>query len=907
MAKGLWYRNIDLHVHTPASNCFLDKTITPEAIIQQAISVGLNAIAITDHNTATWIDRIKVAAKGTKLTVFPGVEITVEPGVHVLAIFPEDRTGNHITDLLAELGLGADTRDNPNAVVTSLGIQGVLAKIEDNGALAVLAHIDAKKGVWNELKGSGQTLVQLWNSEKFAAAEIVGDKLPPELTRDPFQYRPAFYWASDNPDKADPTKHSIQGIGNRFSRFKLDDPISWEGLRHCFQDPDVRIQRGEKGAINFKHPVLERITIDGGFLTGLDINLLTPNLNAIIGGRGTGKSSLLELIRYAFDIDAKTEANGRQAKEMINSERIFPPGSLITIYFTLTDGTKYRVERRAKQQPMVYRVDGEEPIDVKPSELCPLQVYGQKEIYEISKNPSFQLNLLDNYIADDLKPLKQQEIEILRLLRDNAVEILHLDEDIASAQEWLSRLGGIKEELRRMERNDFVKKIEQKKFYDQEQHLINQTEGELEHLLDDIDGFIETHHLDADQLVQSSLELPNHDLFETLSQLLKAIDFDLTKSLHQLSTRVAKKWSEANPQRTGWKTAYETQERTYQELLKEFQGSEDADRYIQLLKRKTELQERDREVKRQKSKVVNLHLTRDQLLNQLRTIRRNKYDIRSTKAEELTKALNKKVRITVYPQGNREPYKEYLQGLLSGLNVRNPYKEDLAQAEAEIPEREPQRPTTINGETTYLVPRIPHYFDPIDLAHAISIEQTRSDEGESILKNNFKIDSDGMLRNIAGLTQNQLYELETHEIEDLPIIELQLASGDLGYRELGTLSVGQRCTALLSLVLLESPAPLVIDQPEDDLDNQFIFDQIVATLRSEKEKRQFIIATHNANIPVSGDAELIIVLHADVSHGAIKEDGMGSIDNEAIKQSVELLLEGGEAAFKIRKEKYGIR
>jgi ABC-type cobalamin/Fe3+-siderophores transport system ATPase subunit len=121
-----------------------------------------------------------------------------------------------------------------------------------------------------------------------------------------------------------------------------------------------------------------------------------------------------------------------------------------------------------------------------------------------------------------------------------------------------------------------------------------------------------------------------------------------------------------------------------------------------------------------------------------------------------------------------------------------------------------------------------------------------------------------------------------------------------------SLSVGQKCTALLSLVLLESQAPLLIYQPEDDLDNYFIFDHIVTTLMSAKEKRKFIITTHNANIPVSGDAELILVMQADDQKGWINADGIGSIDTDSIKQSVEKILEGGEVAFEMRKEKYGI-
>jgi hypothetical protein len=104
--------------------------------------------------------------------------------------------------------------------------------------------------------------------------------------------------------------------------------------------------------------------------------------------------------------------------------------------------------------------------------------------------------------------------------------------------------------------------------------------------------------------------------------------------------------------------------------------------------------------------------------------------------------------------------------------------------------------------------------------------------------------------------------------------------------------------------LVERNTPLIIDQPEDDLDNQFIFDEIVQTLRREKESRQFLIATHNANLPVSGDAELIVVLAADETGGWIAQ--RGSIDDPELREPVENILEGGHDAFLIRKEKYGL-
>lgn len=129
------------------------------------------------------------------------------------------------------------------------------------------------------------------------------------------------------------------------------------------------------------------------------------------------------------------------------------------------------------------------------------------------------------------------------------------------------------------------------------------------------------------------------------------------------------------------------------------------------------------------------------------------------------------------------------------------------------------------------------------------------------------------------------------------------------WRELDRLSTGQKATAILLLLLLESDAPLLIDQPEDDLDNRFVTEVVVPKMREEKKRRQFVFATHNANIPVLGDAELIAGLvpagEADVGRAAILPDLMGSIESEAVREMIETLLEGGKNAFETRRRKYG--
>ncbi|MEO7015582.1 MAG: hypothetical protein ABI130_10730, partial [Leifsonia sp.] len=136
-------------------------------------------------------------------------------------------------------------------------------------------------------------------------------------------------------------------------------------------------------------------------------------------------------------------------------------------------------------------------------------------------------------------------------------------------------------------------------------------------------------------------------------------------------------------------------------------------------------------------------------------------------------------------------------------------------------------------------------------------------------------------------------------------LDISTAGGVRELKKIDELSKGQRATALLLLLLGASTAPLVIDQPEDDLDNRFVYDGVVVHLRKLKGVRQIITSTHNANVPVLGDAELIVALGGDGQHGQPVKDGIGSLDDAAIRALAENILEGGPAAFNARQHLYG--
>jgi hypothetical protein len=136
-------------------------------------------------------------------------------------------------------------------------------------------------------------------------------------------------------------------------------------------------------------------------------------------------------------------------------------------------------------------------------------------------------------------------------------------------------------------------------------------------------------------------------------------------------------------------------------------------------------------------------------------------------------------------------------------------------------------------------------------------------------------------------------------------VEATARGADGRFKPIAQGSIGQRSMAVLSLLLSAGDEPLIIDQPEDDLDNQYIYDVVVDLLRKRKFARQIIVATHNANIPVNGDSELIVALGVSEYDRLGMPLGTGSIDSEHVKDLVSRIMEGSAEAFRLRRERYG--
>jgi hypothetical protein len=185
-------------------------------------------------------------------------------------------------------------------------------------------------------------------------------------------------------------------------------------------------------------------------------------------------------------------------------------------------------------------------------------------------------------------------------------------------------------------------------------------------------------------------------------------------------------------------------------------------------------------------------------------------------------------------------------------------------------------------------------------------------KGADVLRAAYSCLTDQAADRLASAGEALAMRVEEEDWLQMPTISLNLGTEEKPqFVPLRRLSTGQKATALLCLLLLESDAPLVIDQPEDDLDNRFISEYIVPKMKQEKRRRQFMFASHNANIPVLGDAELIVGLTPEADElsgelsGSVKPEHRGAIDNEPVRKLVEEILEGGRNAFFVRRAKYG--
>lgn len=839
------------------------------AIIAACHETGIEVIGVTDHYRVHESAGLVQAAREAGLFAFNGFEAVTKDGVHFLCLFDPDKD-SMLERFIGECGIHDTKAISPTG---SLDSTELLVEAKKWAATCIAAHVAADGGLLKKL--SGQPRVNAWKSPDLLACALAGpisdapDNIRPILENKEAEHkrnRPvAVINASDVNSPEDLKKDGA-------SCFIKMSNVSVEALRQAFLDPESRIRLNSDPQPEL-HAEFLAMTWEGGFLDNTSVHF-NGNLNVLVGGRGTGKSTMIESIRYALGLDPLGE-EARKAHEGV-VRHVLTSGTKISLLVCSHKPSQrsYTIERSVPNPPIVKDETGE-VMTLSPKDVMPgVEVFGQHEISELTKSRE-KLTLLLKRFVDRDTTLSGRKAKVKLELERSRSRIVDVRREMKALDERLAALPGLEETQKRFKEAGLEERLKEKSLLIREERVFANVAERLEPIRTLHNDLVEALPIDAAFASPKALEgLPNaailaeiETILGTLSTKLKATAAQIAKALAEVETSLAGTKSRWNEQKKAI-------EETYEKLLRELQKSKiDGAEFIRLRQQIEELRPlRDRkEVLKRDLATHEAH--RRKLLSEWEDIQASEYRELQNAAKKVSRKLRNRVGVEVKMAGNRDTLDQLLREVGGNLNAA---LERLR-------------------ETDQLSLR--------DFAQCCR-------EGKEALTQRYKLPA-GSAERIAQADLGLFMKIEELELPATAKIELNTApDGEPAtWQTLEALSTGQKATAVLLLLLLESEAPLVVDQPEDDLDNRFITEGVVPIMRQEKRRRQFVLSTHNANIPVLGDAELILGLAASGEgkggHAKISPEHMGSIDSKPVCELVEEILEGGKDAFEMRRSKYG--
>jgi len=618
--------------------------------------------------------------------------------------------------------------------------------------------------------------------------------------------------------------------------------------------------------------LVEKIEISGGFLPGLSISI-PRGLTCIIGARGSGKSTLAEAIRFAV---CGTSDAPKHSVDLIQAN--LAGGALVTITALAEGSSRYTIKRSLKQQPILLTSDGRtiNTVDLDRGTFLPLDAYSSPEIEAIADEAlgETRRNLLDELRSEQMRTIHLSLADSARELDANADRIRTAQRMIQDLAEQTEELGDVRARLSALAPSEreptegFVRLSRQQQLNQREINKLDTADRNLETLAKTLDQLRRDAQLAfkarlAEEQSANADTLRGYD--DALATFLKAVE----KHISSIGARIREAQDTVAQARQSIAQAHTSHANELAKLTALNQAaSEHAQLRATLEQQVTKLQgleeqrlELNEELKTLLERRKSLKATHILMRDQISTIREEV-------ASELQHEAGERVRIRIMRNADHLAYQQMLVDGLRGARVRN-HEEIMARLMQLRPEQ------------------LAQLVQSNDLD---SFEELTSFGGERSRKI-----LDAFRESVDPLA------LEVIAIEDRVSIELDVSSaGQPNFKDASDLSRGQKCTALLPILLARRDSPLIIDQPEDNLDNHFIFETVVNAIQQLKKRRQMIFITHNANIPVLAEADLVLVMNSDGRVGVVEKSG--TVD-ECREQIIDL-LEGGREAFELRSKRY---
>jgi len=917
-----WWK-FDFHTHTPASkdtNAWQEAMgapdeVTPVRWLRKFMAAEIDCVAVTDHNSGAWIDPLKAAYAQLKtqadqgqapegfreLTIFPGVEISANGGVHVLAIFDPTATTSDIDSLLGAVEYRGTKGDSDSE--TQKAVNEVIAKILEVGAIPIPAHADGHKGLLRVRPGTRQceistrTVELALGIEGLLALEWCDPNNPYPQAVEKRAQPLARVLGSDC--------HSFQGArapGSAYTWVKMASP-TLEGLRLALLDGNgVSLRRSDdaKPFDPFRTPahVIRAIEIEKARVMGNGtpaVVELSPYFNAIVGGRGTGKSTVVHALRLATRREAEIQAlpKDSEPRERFEAFRLIAEGR--DDKGALKPDTAIRVEwqHETTRLRLSWRDEGK-AVDVEewrdgrwlPSSSqdvnaarFPLRILSQGQIAEMAGGGrQALLTIIDE--AAQVEPLKQAYEEARRAFFAQRARLREIDGKLAALPEVERRLNEAESKLKALSQADHAAVLQAYARAQHQQRAVDETLAQLR------EG-VKTLRQAAERLLLDDW-LPQHftavdgDLLAWKAEadgLMREVRQRLEQGATALGEGITRLKDDARL--TAWRSRAEAAREQHQRLQTQLaaQGVADPQAFARLTQERQLLEVQLKDLRQLQSDRTPLV---QQIDAQQALVQERRQAITQQRQAFLQDRLaqNPHVRMNVVPFGF-EPIviERSLRELLDVLGGR--FAEDILAVE--------------DGQAKSGL--------AFDLAKAAedqkltALQRTRN----ALLQRPASLG--GHLRNYLA-RKAEKPEFADHVLvwypEDDLHIEYQRGNQ---WHAISEGSQGQRSASLLAFLLAFGEEPLVLDQPEDDLDNHLIYDLIVRQIRENKLRRQLIVVTHNPNVVVNGDAELVHVMDFDYDQCLVRQSG--ALQDKEVREEVCRVMEGGREAFARRWKRLG--
>lgn len=600
---------------------------------------------------------------------------------------------------------------------------------------------------------------------------------------------------------------------------------------------------------------IERIQIEEGFLNGLDVRP-KPGLNVVIGARGTGKTSLIELIRFCLNVEGYTSETTRKSREHALS--VLGSGQ---ITLTLVDGdNKIVVSRSASESEP--RSSGT---------FLPPIILSQTEIETVGLQPGGRLKLLDGFLGNQ-RSIAASEKEAIASVRSHTVDVDTIRQDIEQLKMQISELPGIEDQLKLLAPQEqqvaslsaeAQARTEKLSALAGEIAVKGVAAAAIQRFIDVVSrrrsalakvggiGSVETWPPNGgeDPLIElrARLGIANQNIEAGLQEFA-----EVETVIGQMTTRHEAERIEAEDNARKLRSEIESLQSGAGEIVRQGQT---------LRERKAQLESLRGVLASREGAMASTSLLRKTALDALEVVHTQRYQERAAAAVKLNEVLGPRIRIKVMQGGQTDAFAAVLAEALRGSGLR--YND--------------------------LVANLARQISPRELLEAIE-----NDDYELVATRG-SMSIDRAAKAVLALKEADLGAIATAPVQDH--VSFSLLDG-ADHKDIADLSTGQRCTVILPLVLRHTNRLLIVDQPEDHIDNAFITDTLIKAIIARSANGQLIFSTHNANIPVLGNADFVLQLGSDGRRGFPMV--AAPLNDPQVVEAIKLVMEGGADAFRRR-------